>query len=83
VPLPIGPALVLRTRHSFGLFDGGVSQVLKKSHNRLIIGIQFLGQMATSWVLVMPEAMNPPLIATLIFLRDGYLILEFLWKNSV
>jgi hypothetical protein len=31
----------------------------------------------------MPEAMNPPLIATLIFLRDRYLILEFLWKNSV
>jgi len=31
----------------------------------------------------MPEAMNPPLIATLIFLRGRYLILEFLWKNSV
>jgi hypothetical protein len=31
----------------------------------------------------MPEAMNPPLDTTLIFLRSGYFILEFLWKNSV
>jgi len=31
----------------------------------------------------MPEAMNPPLNTTLIFLRGGYLILELLWKNSV
>jgi hypothetical protein len=33
--------------------------------------------------LVMPEAMNPPLGGTLIFLRWEPSYITFLWKNSV
>jgi hypothetical protein len=29
-----------------GLFDSRVSQVLKKRSNRLVVGLEFLGQMA-------------------------------------
>src|SRR5207237_9277956 len=55
----------------------------RKATTDLLLVSSFSARWRTSWVLVMPEAMNPPLITNLIFLRGGYLILELLWKNSV
>src|SRR2546425_12397043 len=50
----------------------------RKATTVLLLVSSFSAIWRTSWVLVMPEAMDPPPNTTLIFQRGGYLITEFL-----
>src|SRR5580704_19045167 len=49
----------------------------------LLLVSSFSARWRTSWVLVIPEAMLPPVRNVLICCGDWHLISAFLWKNSV